>query len=126
MALGDNSSFGGEVSVPFHQDFIFFRPNLEVFKDGQKIELIIDGSRSFKTHPMSPKIYSLFLRQISIDSPLHRLSCQLSIIEASITWIERKRRVETVIAFSKIPIVPYAIPRLLYAFTIPFMKITIE
>lgn len=47
MALGDNSSFGGEVSVPFHQDFIFFRPNLEVFKDGQKIELIIDGKPKF-------------------------------------------------------------------------------
>lgn len=47
IALGDNSSFGGKVSVPFHQDFIFFAPNLEILKDGQKIELIIDGEPRF-------------------------------------------------------------------------------
>lgn len=47
IALGDNSSFGGRVSVPFHQDFIFFRPTLEVFKRGEKTELIIDGEPKF-------------------------------------------------------------------------------
>ncbi len=47
IALGDNSSFGGTVSVPFHQDFIFFGPNLEILKDGRKIELIIDGEPRF-------------------------------------------------------------------------------
>lgn len=49
IALGDNSSFGGKVSVPFHQDFIFFRPNLEVIKGGEKIELLIDGEPRFET-----------------------------------------------------------------------------
>ncbi|AHF96544.1 peptidase [Desulfurella acetivorans A63] len=33
MALGDNSSFGGKVSVPFHQDFVLFNPNVIVIKD---------------------------------------------------------------------------------------------
>lgn len=47
IALGDNSSFGGKVSVPFHQDFIFFQPNLEVFKGEIKIELIIEGEPRF-------------------------------------------------------------------------------
>ncbi len=48
IALGDNSSFGGKVSVPFHQDFIFFRPNLEVIKGEEKIELLIDGEPRFE------------------------------------------------------------------------------
>jgi aminopeptidase len=30
MAFGDNSSMGGIVSTPFHQDFVFFRPTLAV------------------------------------------------------------------------------------------------
>lgn len=47
IALGDNSSFGGKVSVPFHEDFIFFNPTLEVFKGGQKIEIIVDGDPRF-------------------------------------------------------------------------------
>ncbi|MBI5491414.1 MAG: aminopeptidase [Deltaproteobacteria bacterium] len=47
VALGDNSSFGGKVSVPFHQDFIFFRPTLEVFKGGQKTEVIVEGDPRF-------------------------------------------------------------------------------
>lgn len=47
IALGDNSSFGGKVSVPFHQDFIFFRPTLEVFKGEQKTEVIIEGDPRF-------------------------------------------------------------------------------
>ncbi len=47
IALGDNSSFGGKVSVPFHEDFIFFRPTLEVFRAGQKSEIIVDGEPKF-------------------------------------------------------------------------------
>lgn len=47
IALGDNSSFGGTVSVPFHQDFIFFKPTLEVLKGEEKIELIVDGDPRF-------------------------------------------------------------------------------
>jgi len=48
IALGDNSSFGGKVSVPFHQDFIFFRPNMEVVKGEEKIEILIEGEPRFE------------------------------------------------------------------------------
>lgn len=47
IALGDNSSFGGKVSVPFHEDFIFFRPNLEIIKGETKTEVIVDGEVRF-------------------------------------------------------------------------------
>lgn len=47
IALGDNSSFGGKVSVPFHQDFIFFKPTLEVFKGGERVEIIVEGDVRF-------------------------------------------------------------------------------
>lgn len=48
IALGDNSSFGGKVSVPFHQDFIFYRPSLEVLdSNGDKIEILIEGDPRF-------------------------------------------------------------------------------
>lgn len=47
IALGDNSSFGGKVSVPFHQDFIFFAPNLEVLKGEERVELLIEGEPRF-------------------------------------------------------------------------------
>ena len=47
IALGDNSSFGGKVSVPFHQDFIFFKPTLKVVKGEEKIEVIVDGVPRF-------------------------------------------------------------------------------
>ncbi|MBW7956310.1 MAG: aminopeptidase [Deltaproteobacteria bacterium] len=48
IALGDNSSFGGKVSVPFHQDFIFFRPSFEVIKGEEKIEVLIEGEPRFE------------------------------------------------------------------------------
>jgi hypothetical protein len=28
LALGDNSSFGGKIQTPFHQDFVFFKPTV--------------------------------------------------------------------------------------------------
>jgi len=43
IALGDNSSFGGKVSVPFHEDFIFFKPTMEIIKDGEKIDILVEG-----------------------------------------------------------------------------------
>ncbi len=43
IALGDNSSFGGEVRVPFHQDFVFFSPTLEAARNGERKTLIRDG-----------------------------------------------------------------------------------
>ena len=47
IALGDNSSFGGKVSVPFHQDFIFFNPTMEVLKGGERVEILVDGEPRF-------------------------------------------------------------------------------
>lgn len=45
IALGDNSSFGGKVRTPFHQDFIFFRPTVKlIFRDKRK-ELVLDKGR---------------------------------------------------------------------------------
>ncbi|PIP71360.1 MAG: peptidase, partial [Nitrospirae bacterium CG22_combo_CG10-13_8_21_14_all_44_11] len=41
---GDNSSFGGNVSAPFHQDFVFFMPTvILVDKNGTKTMLMKDG-----------------------------------------------------------------------------------
>lgn len=47
IAFGDNSSFGGKVSVPFHQDFIFFKPTVEVIKGEEKVAILIDGEPRF-------------------------------------------------------------------------------
>ncbi len=44
IALGDNSSFGGRVSTPFHQDFVLFKPTLMLhLKNGGVVELIKEG-----------------------------------------------------------------------------------
>lgn len=44
IALGDNSSFGGNVKTPFHQDFVFFRPTVVlIHKDGSKSFLMKKG-----------------------------------------------------------------------------------
>lgn len=44
VALGDNSSFGGKVKTPFHQDFVFFQPTvILVGRDGKKTTLMKDG-----------------------------------------------------------------------------------
>lgn len=44
IALGDNSSFGGKVSTPFHQDFVFFKPTVMLInKDGGEKTLLKNG-----------------------------------------------------------------------------------
>ncbi len=44
IALGDNSSFGGKVMTPFHQDFVFFQPTVKlIYKDGTQGLLMEDG-----------------------------------------------------------------------------------
>lgn len=44
VALGDNSGFGGRVQVPFHEDYIFYRPTLKaVMSDGSERLLLDDG-----------------------------------------------------------------------------------
>ena len=44
IALGDNSSFGGTVRTPFHQDFVFFKPTVTlIYKNGSKKILLKNG-----------------------------------------------------------------------------------
>lgn len=44
IALGDNSSFGGRVKTPFHQDFVFFKPTVMLkTKDNKCVYLLKDG-----------------------------------------------------------------------------------
>lgn len=45
IALGDNSSFGGKIRTPFHQDFIFFRPTLRLIYRDKMEEIILDEGR---------------------------------------------------------------------------------
>jgi leucyl aminopeptidase (aminopeptidase T) len=48
VALGDNSSFGGKISTPFHQDFVFFRPTVTLEgKDNSRICLLEKGLLNF-------------------------------------------------------------------------------
>lgn len=45
IAFGDNSSFGGKIRTPFHQDYIFFKPTLYGITDkGEKIKILENGS----------------------------------------------------------------------------------
>jgi len=44
IALGDNSGFGGRVSAPFHEDYVFYRPTLTaILADGSEQVIIDDG-----------------------------------------------------------------------------------
>lgn len=43
IALGDNSSFGGKVRTPFHQDFIFFKPTVILINKDRKRVLMENG-----------------------------------------------------------------------------------
>jgi leucyl aminopeptidase (aminopeptidase T) len=48
IALGDNSSFGGKVSVPFHQDFIFYNPTVTAVKEnGERVTVLNAGTPKF-------------------------------------------------------------------------------
>jgi leucyl aminopeptidase (aminopeptidase T) len=47
IALGDNSSFGGNVSTPFHQDFVFFRPTVTLIcENKERKDILKDGRLS--------------------------------------------------------------------------------
>ena len=49
LAFGDNSSFGGKISTPFHQDFVFFYPTVTLIsKSGKKRLLIQKGKLLLK------------------------------------------------------------------------------
>lgn len=47
IALGDNAGFGGKVSVPFHQDFIFYGPTMKALKDDEWIDILLEGKPCF-------------------------------------------------------------------------------
>lgn len=45
IALGDNSGFGGTVSTPFHEDYVFYGPTLKaVMEDGSE-KVLLDGGK---------------------------------------------------------------------------------
>jgi leucyl aminopeptidase (aminopeptidase T) len=44
IALGDNSGFGGKVSAPFHEDYVFYRPTLAaIMADGSEQVILAEG-----------------------------------------------------------------------------------
>lgn len=44
IALGDNSGFGGTVSTPFHEDYVFYGPTVTALgEDGSREILLADG-----------------------------------------------------------------------------------
>ncbi|MBN2372271.1 aminopeptidase [bacterium] len=44
IALGDNSSFGGNVRTPFHQDFVVFHPTVTlIYSNGDKKQILAEG-----------------------------------------------------------------------------------
>lgn len=45
IALGDNSGFGGKISAPFHEDYVFYQPTLTAIMEDGSERVIIDGGR---------------------------------------------------------------------------------
>ncbi len=45
IALGDNSSFGGKVKTPFHQDYVFFHPTVTVIRGDGSRKLILKSGQ---------------------------------------------------------------------------------
>lgn len=44
IAIGDNSTIGGKTSVPFHIDFLFENPTVDIaFSDGRILQIMKDG-----------------------------------------------------------------------------------
>jgi leucyl aminopeptidase (aminopeptidase T) len=44
IALGDNTGFGGTVSAPFHEDYVFYQPTLTgIMADGSERVIIAGG-----------------------------------------------------------------------------------
>ncbi|MEE9591517.1 MAG: aminopeptidase [Thermodesulfobacteriota bacterium] len=43
VALGDNSTFGGNVKAPFHQDFVVFDPTVVLLKGRKRIDILKDS-----------------------------------------------------------------------------------
>ncbi len=45
IALGDNTGFGGVVSAPFHEDYVFYQPTLTAITADGAENIILDGGR---------------------------------------------------------------------------------
>ncbi|MBI2354383.1 MAG: aminopeptidase [Deltaproteobacteria bacterium] len=45
IALGDNSGFGGQVSAPFHEDYVFYHPTVTAILGNGSERVIIDDGR---------------------------------------------------------------------------------
>ncbi|MBI3754470.1 MAG: aminopeptidase [Deltaproteobacteria bacterium] len=43
IAFGDNSTFGGNVRTPFHQDFVVLRPTVTIVKENEEKAILYDG-----------------------------------------------------------------------------------
>lgn len=43
IALGDNTGFGGVVSAPFHEDYVFYKPTLTAIMESGETKIIIDN-----------------------------------------------------------------------------------
>lgn len=45
IALGDNTGFGGKVSAPFHEDYVFYQPTLTAIMPDASQQIIIESGR---------------------------------------------------------------------------------
>jgi leucyl aminopeptidase (aminopeptidase T) len=45
IALGDNSGFGGTISAPFHEDYVFYQPTLTAILVDESERVIIDAGK---------------------------------------------------------------------------------
>ncbi|MGA7826783.1 MAG: aminopeptidase [Geobacteraceae bacterium] len=45
IALGDNSSFGGTVSTPFHEDYVFYGPTVTAILEDGTTEILLDKGK---------------------------------------------------------------------------------
>jgi aminopeptidase len=45
IALGDNSSFGGMISTPFHEDYVFYCPTVTAILEDGTTDLLLDGGK---------------------------------------------------------------------------------
>ncbi|HMK42737.1 MAG TPA: aminopeptidase [Dissulfurispiraceae bacterium] len=51
IALGDNSSFGGTVKAPYHQDFVFFRPTVTLISQSGAKSLLMKNGLFCEAYP---------------------------------------------------------------------------
>jgi leucyl aminopeptidase (aminopeptidase T) len=45
IALGDNSSFGGQIMTPFHQDFVFFKPTVILVRKNESKTVLMNKGK---------------------------------------------------------------------------------